>query len=212
MHRDCKEKEKVGTPIIIDDMYANRPARIYEDDAPTLRSDREGLKVGEPVDVYDAYNKKWIGNETCGTLTENSMGSTTHSGTFEVALPTLTPDRAEKRQNGRRFKENGEEMFTLTQQDIHGVGIDVWHELEEHGYPGIYVELSDNCTVYAVWNEKYECYIAVRKLTPKECFRLQGFTDDYFENAEFVNSNSQLYKQAGNAVSVPVVYDIAKKL
>ena len=39
----------------------------------------------------------------------------------KVAIPVLTPDRAEKRQNGRRFKENGEEMFTLTSQDRHGV-------------------------------------------------------------------------------------------
>ena len=40
-----------------------------------------------------------------------------------VCIPCLTPDRIEKRQNGRRFKENGEPMFTLTAQDIHGVAI-----------------------------------------------------------------------------------------
>lgn len=48
--------------------------------------------------------------------------------------------------------------------------------------------------------------------TPKECFRLQGWTDDYFEKAQFVNSDSQLYKQAGNGVTVNVIYQIAKKL
>jgi len=37
------------------------------------------------------------------------------------AIPVLTPDRLEKRQNGRRFKEDGEEMFTITAQDKHGV-------------------------------------------------------------------------------------------
>lgn len=42
-----------------------------------------------------------------------------------VVLPVLTPERAEKRQNGRRFKEDGEEAFTLTAQDIHGVAISV---------------------------------------------------------------------------------------
>lgn len=51
----------------------------------------------------------------------------------------------------------------------------------------------------------------VRKLTPRECFRLQGWTDDYFERAEFVNSDSQLYKQAGNGVTVPVVRAIGQK-
>lgn len=52
----------------------------------------------------------------------------------------------------------------------------------------------------------------IRKLTPKECFRLQGFPDEYFERARAVNSDSQLYKQAGNSVTVNVVYEIAKKL
>jgi hypothetical protein len=42
-----------------------------------------------------------------------------------VAIPVITPDRAEKRQNGRRFKEDGEEAFTLTAQDRHGVAIEV---------------------------------------------------------------------------------------
>ena len=42
-----------------------------------------------------------------------------------VAIPVLTPDRAQKRQNGRRFKEDGEESFTLTSQDRHGVAIEV---------------------------------------------------------------------------------------
>lgn len=54
--------------------------------------------------------------------------------------------------------------------------------------------------------------IKIRKLTPKECFRLQGWTDDYFDKAAFVNSDSQLYKQAGNGVTVNVVYEIARRM
>ena len=50
--------------------------------------------------------------------------------------------------------------------------------------------------------------VKIRKLTPKECFRLQGFSDDLFEKAKAVNSDAQLYKQAGNGVTVPVVYAI----
>lgn len=52
----------------------------------------------------------------------------------------------------------------------------------------------------------------IRKLTPKECFRLQGFPDTYFDRAAKVNSNSQLYKQAGNSVTANVIYEIAKRL
>src|SRR5699024_9822666 len=44
--------------------------------------------------------------------------------------------------------------------------------------------------------------LRIRKLTPKECFRLQGFPDELFDKAQKVNSDSQLYKQAGNSVTV----------
>lgn len=52
----------------------------------------------------------------------------------------------------------------------------------------------------------------IRKLTPKECFRLQGFPDEYFERAASVCQDSQLYKQAGNSVTVNVIYEIARRL
>lgn len=176
-------------------------------------------------------------------------GASNHAGQDSgIAIPVLTPDRAEKRQNGRRFKEDGEPMFTLTGQGRHGIAIEV-KEATKQGYAecrvgidsvnfsmpnsktrrgrvgqeiantldtscnqGIFVQVSEELVVYAVWYEKYQCYIAIRKLTPKECFRLQGWTDDYFEKAEFVNSDSQLYKQAGNGVTVTVIEAMARKL
>lgn len=109
---------------------------------------------------------------------------TTNKGEGNKILirPCLTPDRLEKRQNGRRFKEHGEPMFTLTAQDRHGVAIN-----DSNGY-------------------------RIRKLTPLECWRLQGWNDEDFEKAARVCSNSQLYKQAGNGVTVNVIYEIAKKL
>ena len=81
----------------------------------------------------------------------------------------------------------------------------------ENNNQGIFVQISEDLTVYAVWYPKKQCYIAIRKLTPKECFRLQGWTDDYFERAKFVCSDSQLYKQAGNGVTVSVIKAIADK-
>lgn len=60
--------------------------------------------------------------------------------------------------------------------------------------------------------DAYSQRMRIRKLTPKECFRLQGFTDEQFEKANAVNSNSQLYKQAGNAVTVNVVEEIGKHI
>lgn len=79
-------------------------------------------------------------------------------------------------------ENNGEPMFTLTAQDRHGIAIQ-----------------KEN--------------IRIRKLTPLECFRLQGFSDEHYYNARAAGlSDTQLYKQAGNAVTVPVIYEIAKRL
>ena len=50
--------------------------------------------------------------------------------------------------------------------------------------------------------------LRVRKFTPKECFRLMGFDDDSFHKAEAVNSNTQLYKQAGNSIVVDVLENL----
>lgn len=163
-----------------------------------------------------------------------------------VAIPVSTPERAVKHQNGRRFKENGEPMFTLTSQDRHGVVVKV-REATKKGYAlagvGDSVNLSmpnsktrrgrvgkgiantldtqcnqgvlivvDDGAIYAIWNEKYQCYIAIRRLTPKECFRLQGWQDVYFDRASLVSSDSQLYKQAGNGVTVPVIRSIGERM
>lgn len=54
--------------------------------------------------------------------------------------------------------------------------------------------------------------IRIRRLTPRECFKLQGFTDEQFNRAAAVNSETQLYKQAGNAVTVNVVEEIGRHI
>jgi len=91
-----------------------------------------------------------------------------------IAVPVLTPDRKEKRQNGRRFKEDGDPAFTLTAQDRHGI------------YDGK----------------------RIRRLTPKECERLQGFPDNWTEGI----SDTQRYKCVGNAVTVSVIEHVLERL
>lgn len=61
-------------------------------------------------------------------------------------------------------------------------------------------------------NEDIKPRFKVRKLTPKECWRLMGCYDEDFEKASQVVSNSQLYKQAGNAIVVDVLEEIFKNL
>lgn len=100
----------------------------------------------------------------------------------QTCCAVLTPDRTEKRQNGRRMKEPGEPSFTLTAQDRHGVAM-----------------LGDN--------------VRIRRLTPRECWRLQGFPDEYFDKAKAAGiSDTQLYKQAGNGVTVNVARAIGERL
>lgn len=60
--------------------------------------------------------------------------------------------------------------------------------------------------IYEIDGEYYR--IRIRKLTPRECWRLMGFTDEDFERAESVNSNTQLYKQAGNSIVKDVLMAI----
>ena len=58
----------------------------------------------------------------------------------------------------------------------------------------------------------YKTDYRIRKLTPKECWRLMGFTDEQFQKAEEINSNSQLYKQAGNSIVVNVLEALMTQL
>lgn len=54
--------------------------------------------------------------------------------------------------------------------------------------------------------------VRIRKLTPRECYRLMGFDDEDFDRAKEVNSDSQLYKQAGNSIVVNVLMAIFKEM
>ena len=175
-----------------------------------------------------------------------TLTATDYKGPKQVAIPVLTPERVNKRQNGRRFKEDGEPMFTLTAQDKHGImivgklpgnhsqtsrvyspeGISPTittmtgggHEPKiiqrSHGYnKGGVHEIAPTVTSNSYQDNNHVIDgIKIRKLTPRECWRLQGYPDWAFEKAQQVNSNSQLYKQAGNSVTVNVVAEIAKEL
>lgn len=142
----------------------------------------------EALDTMQGGNR-----QPCVKVIRNTLTSEKGEGNKTLVRAVLTPDKAKKRQNGRRFKEDGEPMFTLTAQDRHGVAIK---------------EATKTCSCNQGTLEGYR----IRKLTPKECWRLQGWDDESFEKAASVCSDSQLYKQAGNGVTVNVIYEIAKRL
>ena len=154
--------------------------RIYDPSgiSPCLnKMDGGGREPLIPISMTrKAYKETDIANTLTAGTPDKKRGN--YSPITGVAIPVSDPGRINKNQNGRRFKNAGEEMFTLTGQDRHGV--------------------SDG--------------LRIRKLTPRECFRLQGWTDEYFDRAAMVNSDSQLYKQAGNGVTVSVIQAIAERL
>lgn len=169
-------------------------------------------------------------NSRCITsrYTAGIVNRTASNSAVLEAKAVLTPDRTVKRQNGRRMKEKDEPMFTLTSQDRHGVAI---KEATKKGFAEAHIGDSINI---AFPNSKTrrgrvgkqvaqtldtQCMqgtltenFRIRRLTPKECFRLQGFPDELFEKARLVNSDAQLYKQAGNAVTVNVAFAVARAI
>lgn len=148
-----------------------RPVFPIRGESKTTNQESSKVMV---IDDQGRKNKKTSPKHIVPTLRAQS-----HGNEPKVVIPVLTPDRVKKRQNGRRFKTDGEPMFTLTAQDRHGV-------------------MTEG--------------LKIRKLTPRECWRLQGFPDWAFDKAQEVNSKTQLYKQAGNSVTVNVIKAIAERL
>lgn len=189
---------------------------------------KEGLYNRKNPEVGRVYGAGGM----CPTI--NTMGGGSREP--KVIRPVLTPHRTDKRQNGRRFKDDGEPFYTLTGQDVHGVVIGKPLKVREatkkgfaEAYPGDSVNyqfpnsktrrgrvgsqiantLEASNSEVGVVTPEYE----IRKVTPLECWRLQGFPDEsFFKAKEAGVSDSQLYRQSGNAVTVPVIESIGRKI
>ena len=131
----------------------------------------------------------------------------------QTCCAVLTPDREEKRQNGRRMKEPGEPSFTLTAQDRHGVAI-----FDDQERKNKQLKPMDICPTLRAQShgnnpKVFGDNVRIRRLTPRECWRLQGFPNEYFDKAKAAGiSDTQLYKQAGNGVTVNVARAIGERL
>lgn len=210
-----EDEEKKQSPVILHNIYGGfkeTKPRVFKEYSPTIRTSTGGGHIPSVLETR----------------------------------AVLTPNRLKKRQNGRRFKEDGEPSFTLTTQDIHGVAIKevinrgcaMAHEGDSIAPPKLEVigntsrSGHDSKNIYATCGIRptilardfkgpvqvgIEGEIGsewqIRKLTPLECFRLQAFEDTHFKLLEDEGfSNSQLYKFAGNAVTVNVIEAIGNKL
>lgn len=101
----------------------------------TLQTCAGGGREPHTIKVIGNVNPSGLGmNGNVYSSFGKSPSLTTNKGEGnKIAIPVLTPERTEKRQNGRRFKENGEPSFTLTAQDRHGVAVKV-KEATKQGY------------------------------------------------------------------------------
>ncbi len=265
------EHDEAITTFISKESNFDTTNRIYDTDhlSPTLNT------TSEPKIVV-LGNTSHTGYRAHDVHDANGLSPTVaardYKGPKQIAVPVLTPDRVNKRQNGRRFKDDGEPMFTLTAQDRHGVvtednkGIRITkdgfhnyrkdekkssiqgthvtykegrtHALTSNHVPMTIDNINDVDVNQGVVIDDTQGYdgirtyngisptlrssrsglktidnLRIRKLTALECWRLQGFTDEQFYKAKDSGvSNSQLYKQSGNSVTVNVVDAIVKQL
>src|SRR5574344_1824835 len=128
-------------------------------------------------------------------------------------VPTLTARGAGEEHSGMITYSDKLEETTNLQNELIGLFDDTSSDnfakgKRDYGFKDVYVKLK--CTPkYSIYrNKDYK----IRKLTPKECSRLMGFDDEDFEKASQVNSNAQLYKQAGNSIVVNVLEEILTNL
>lgn len=133
--------------------------------------------------LIDVHNKKIIDGKICGTLTASGNASSTACGTFGVvSVGNVNPSGHGI--NGGVISAEGLARAVTTEKG-----------------EGQKVCVQESADAYRI-----------RKLTPRECWRLMGFSDQDFDKAAACNSNTQLYRQAGNSICVNVLKAIFRQL
>ena len=227
---DACQVKREGKSREYNDFCPTLTARDYKD--PRLVNDNVVKQIGTISKCEGNWKNPQVGRiySTDGcSPTLNTCGGGSHEPKI-VQLGNVNPSG--KGMNGNVFDENGLAP-TLTTNKGEGNKIAIrqatkkgYIECELGGvadlsYPesktrrGRVQENGQICPTITATETgvcRIESPIRIRKLTPKECFRLMGFSDENFEAAEKMVSNSQLYKQAGNSIVVDVLYYILVEL
>lgn len=223
---DACQVKREGKSREYNDFCPTLTARDYKD--PRLVNDNVVKQIGTISKCEGNWKNPQVGRiySTDGcSPTLNTCGGGSHEPKI-VQLGNVNPSG--KGMNGNVFDENGLAP-TLTTNKGEGNKIAIrqatkkgYIECELGGvadlsYPESKTrrgrgQICPTITATETGVCRIESPIRIRKLTPKECFRLMGFSDENFEAAEKMVSNSQLYKQAGNSIVVDVLYYILVEL
>ena len=212
-----------------------KPKYIYMENVPGLLNHDSGKTFETILRTLDGlgYNVCWqvLNIKNFGLL----IKAKTKDG-YQVAYPGDSIDTAFSVQNSRRGRVGNQVAHTLTTsatQAYYFIDLNPDPKLTEIArcitarhdsgisnrkaeHSGVFVEsmniADDEKFAVAFVEPNGEVHIGrIRKLTPRECWRLQGFTDDQFDKANATGlSDSRLYKMAGNAVTVNVISEIGK--
>lgn len=157
-------------------------------------------------------------NSICPTLTARGAGEE-HSGmiTYSDKLENTTniQENIKNKNLKQQLCESLIEQNKVKEMDV------IRHSYSRNRMKKFYPQNSKNNNTSPTLDTRCDCLgvavtkrsnLRIRKLTPKECFRLMGFEDQDYEKASKVNSKSQLYKQAGNSIVVNVLMAILNNL
>mgnify|MGYP000995765346 FL=1 len=187
------------------------PARAREDGSgQAVVYVPEATKKGyTEATVGDSINLSQPNSKTRrGRVGKNIANTITTAQQQYTVQPVITPDRINKKQNGRRAKDDGEPAFAVTATDRHGVLISKTVRAGGRNSPHGAKQNWDS----------YEVNGVIRRLTPLECERLQAFPDNWTKfgvdtNDKIVEiSDTQRYKMCGNAVTTNVIQAVFERI
>lgn len=184
----------------------------------TDMKDRNGYVRGEkfkPHDIEDDYAFS-ITTGAGNRATDNfiKVKEATKKG-YDIYCEGDSINLEQPNSKTRRGRVGKQVAQTLTTSCNQGV-IDFYNRrIKDDDFIGTLITNCGNvghCGCFGTKENNDKDGIRIRKLTPKECWRLMGFTDEDFEKAQKVNSNSQLYKQAGNSIVKQVLMAIFSQM
>jgi len=193
---------------------------LYLIPIPVKSKTKSGYQLAFPNDSIDVSyltmnsRRGRVGTEIAHTLTTNSTQAYYFIDMNPNAKLTQLARCITARQDSGISHRHGEHsgvmviLKELTADELVSIG-DTFHNYWTFENPN-----KETVTAMIIVDENGNFFVGyIRRLTPRECFRLQGFTDEQFDKVKALGmSDARLYKMAGNAVSVPVISAIGEQL